>query len=80
MTIAEAERLRGLLVDARGSARHSVLHDALWLRTVLIEQRRHVPVAERDAYTRRADVVLSRLLAANGVSESVRSRDYRATL
>lgn len=38
---------------------HHVM-DQLWLRTVLIEQRRRVPIVERAAFDERAD----RLLAA----------------
>lgn len=76
MTIGEAEQLRNRLVESRGSRRHSLMHDALWLRTVLVEQRRRVPLAERDAYTRRADAVLTRFLTGNGASESVRRHDY----
>ncbi|MDQ3933691.1 MAG: hypothetical protein M3340_03570 [Actinomycetota bacterium] len=76
MTIDEAEQLRDRLIDSRGSLRHSLLHDALWLRTVLVEQRRRVPLAERDAYTRRADAILTRFLTGKSAPESVRSRDY----
>jgi hypothetical protein len=79
MSIAEAERLRDLLIAVRGSRQHALLHDALWLRTLLIEQRRQVPIAEWDAYTRRADALLRRLLAAAAGAESVRSRDYLET-
>ena len=76
MTLGDAGQLRDGLIACRGSRQHAVLQDALWLRTVLIEQRRRVPTAERGAYTRRADGVLSRFLTGIGASESVRSRDY----
>lgn len=40
--------------------------DQLWLRTVLIEQRRRMRVTERDAFDQRAD----RMLAALDPQES----------
>lgn len=79
MTIDEAVRLRDRLIELRGSRRHSLLHEALWLRTVLVEQRRKIPLTERDAYTQRADAILTRFLTGNLAPESVRSRDYGET-
>lgn len=66
MTIGEGERLRGVLhrdADARVAER---LCDQLWLRSVLIEQRRRTIIAEREKFDARADRLLALLDAAPG--------------
>jgi hypothetical protein len=60
MTARLAERLAEHLVDVRGTLRETALCEQLWLRTVLVEQRRRTVTAERAAFDAQAD----RLLAA----------------
>lgn len=37
------------------------VHDQLWLRSTLVEQRRRTRIAERDAFDARADAILEAL-------------------
>jgi hypothetical protein len=60
MTARLVEHLADHLIDVRGTEREQVLCQQLWLRTVLIEQRRRTVMAERTAFDAQAD----RLLAA----------------
>jgi len=60
MTARLAERLAEHLIDVRGTQRETALCEQLWLRTVLVEQRRRTVMAERTAFDAQAD----RLLAA----------------
>jgi hypothetical protein len=66
MSLEEARRLSGVLLEVRGSERQAMLHEALWLRTVLIEQWRRTPIAERARFERRADSIFARLLGIRG--------------
>lgn len=61
---AEALHIRSELVSSRGTAEAQSLRDALWMRTVMIEQFRRTPRAERAAFARRANRLLRRCLAA----------------
>ena len=60
MSTLVAERLAEHLIDVRGTLRETVLCEQLWLRTVLVEQRRRTVTGERTAFDAQAD----RLLAA----------------
>jgi hypothetical protein len=60
MTARLAERLAEHMLDVRGTRREEALCEQLWLRTVLVEQRRRTVMAERVAFDLQAD----RLLAA----------------
>jgi len=58
MSVAEAERLADLLSARIPAKDEQRLLDQLWLRTVLIEQRRRVRRDERAAFVIRADRML----------------------
>jgi hypothetical protein len=60
MRLADGQRLSELLVSCP-TAVAAHLCDQLWLRAVLIEQRRHTAGAEREAFDRRADRILALL-------------------
>lgn len=51
-----AGQLESWLTENRGAAGQRAM-DQLWLRAVLVEQRRRMPTSERDVFTRRADEV-----------------------
>lgn len=59
MSAQDATQLSGDLIELRGTEAADRIHDQLWLRTVLIEQRRHVRIAERSKYNARGDRVLT---------------------
>jgi hypothetical protein len=61
MSLQEAERLNEKLVAYRGSPRGVGLRELLWLRAVLIEQRRRTAAVERYRFDRRADRILAQL-------------------
>lgn len=56
VTMAMGERDAALLAEIAFPA---AVMDQLWLRTVLIAQRRHIPHGERPAYDARADRLLA---------------------
>jgi hypothetical protein len=60
MTAHLAAALADHLLDIRGSRREEALCEQLWLRAVLVEQRRRTVMVERSSFDARAD----RLLAA----------------
>jgi hypothetical protein len=69
---ADAEGLlASWLLGDRGEAGRRVM-DQLWLRTVLVEQRRRVGTSERVKFTRRADECLALLdyVCAHGSAHS----------
>ena len=55
-----AARLAQHLLDIRGTPREETLCEQLWLRAVLVEQRRRTVMVERASFDAQAD----RLLAA----------------
>jgi hypothetical protein len=63
MSLDEAERLQEDLLKSRGSAAALAVHDALWLRVILLEHCRRLGAAERVRFDRRADRILNRLSA-----------------
>lgn len=69
MAIADAEALSTLMLDAPPAVSEQ-LSDQLWLRTVLLEQRRRTPRADRGAYDTVADRILQRLDPAAALTES----------
>lgn len=60
MSLADAQALSSVLLDP-SPAVSDRLSDQLWLRTVLIEQRRRTPRAERAAFDAQADQILQQL-------------------
>lgn len=60
MSTHHAAALADHLLDVRGTARGDALCEQLWLRSVLVEQRRRTVMAERESFDTTAD----RLLAA----------------
>jgi hypothetical protein len=66
MSLRDTHQMRDLLVEARGSAASAALHDALWLRAVLLEYSRKLGGAQRARFELRADSILSRLSADLG--------------
>lgn len=68
MSVRHGEVLADLLLRTPADVTERVM-DQLWLRTVLIAQRRHVRSAEREEYDARAD----RLLAALDPNERSRA-------
>jgi len=60
MTAHLAARLAQHLLDIRGTPREETLCEQLWLRAVLVEQRRRTVMVERASFDAQAD----RLLAA----------------
>lgn len=60
MPVADGEWLDDNLRRMPADVRYRVL-DQLWLRTILIEQRRRTRLAERRAFARRADRMLELL-------------------
>lgn len=60
MSVAEGEVLSDLLLRCPEDVAERV-HDQLWLRTVLVEQRRRATIAERPAFDARADRILELL-------------------
>ena len=67
MTSATATAMAGRLLDV-STAVSEQLSRQLWLRTVLIEQRRRTHRAERDAFDRQADEILQQLDPADPTS------------
>lgn len=63
MSLDEARRMRDGLLESRGSLAARVIHDALWLRVVLLEHRQRLGAAEGLRFERRADRILRRLSA-----------------
>lgn len=59
-SVAEAASLSDILLRCPADVVERV-HDQLWLRTVLIEQRRRTALAERAAFDARADRLLELL-------------------
>lgn len=59
-SVAEAGRLERELHDAAPGISGRVC-DQLWLRTVLVEQRRRTRIAERPTFDERADRLLALL-------------------
>jgi hypothetical protein len=73
MSLEEAERLDETLVTYRGSTPAVALRELLWLRAVLVEQRRRTAPDERYRFDRRADRILAQLwttTASGGPSET----------
>ena len=60
LTAHLAARLAQHLLDIRGTPREETLCEQLWLRAVLVEQRRRTVMVERASFDAQAD----RLLAA----------------
>lgn len=60
MTVPEGARLNDVLLRCPADVVQRV-HDQLWLRTALVEQRRRVSLAERADFDRRADCLLGLL-------------------
>jgi len=60
MSVADARALSSVLLDAPPAVSDR-LCDQLWLRTVLVEQRRRTPRAERAAFDAQADQILRQL-------------------
>ena len=60
LTAHLATRLAQHLLDIRGTPREATLCEQLWLRAVLVEQRRRTVMVERASFDAQAD----RLLAA----------------
>jgi hypothetical protein len=58
MSVAEGAELADELLTLPADAAQRV-HDQLWLRTVLVEQRRRTRIAERAGFDARADRVLA---------------------
>jgi hypothetical protein len=54
MDAVEGRRLAEWLVDHRPTTQAKRVREALWLRTVLLEQRRRTALDERAAFDRRA--------------------------
>jgi hypothetical protein len=59
-TAADTEQLAALLPRLPDDVQERVV-DQLWLRSVLIEQRRRTRIAERSAFEARADRMLAAL-------------------
>jgi hypothetical protein len=71
MSVDDAGRVAGALRPREGrNATVQRLMDQLWLRSVLVEQRRRTRIAERDAFDRRADVILAALDPASEEAEA----------
>jgi hypothetical protein len=61
LSVTAADALADRLIDKSHRESHERLLDQLWLRTMLIEQRRRVRLSERPAFDRRADKLLAAL-------------------
>ena len=59
LSIVNAESLAAKLTESRDPEFRDKIMDQLWLRTVLIEQRRRTRLNERPAFDRRADRILA---------------------
>ena len=68
---SQAQELRAELIRCRGTPRAAALRDALWLRTILIEQLRKTPIADRAGFGRRADRLLGHCLSTAASVPSV---------
>jgi hypothetical protein len=60
MSVVDGEALAEILPRVPADVREQI-HHQLWLRTVLIEQRRRVALAERARFDERADLALAAL-------------------
>ena len=67
MTSAAATAMSSRLLDAPAAVSEQLCRQ-LWLRTVLIEQRRRTHRAEREAFDRQADEILQQLDPADPTS------------
>lgn len=78
MTVPEGERLSAILLRLKGDLQPVAdrIHEQLWLRCVLIEQRRRVHVAERASFDQRADQLLE-LLDPQEPNSNVTDADWR---
>jgi len=63
MSLDEAQRIREELLGLRGSPAARAIHDALWLRVVLLDHCHRLGAADRTRFERRANRLLSRVLA-----------------
>lgn len=60
LSVAHSEVLADILLRCPADVTDAVL-DQLWLRSVLVEQRRRTNIAERDTFDMRADRILAQL-------------------
>lgn len=84
MSVAEGESLSELMPRLPVDVRDRVL-DQIWLRSVLVEQRRRTTIAERDTFDARADAILEELDPDEGtfdrlvtIAQEILDRHYPA--
>lgn len=56
---ADARELSAWLLEFRGTDQADRVRDALWIRLIICEAMRRVPIADRDAFAMRGDRILA---------------------